>query len=268
MGLEIQASSGHTDESPVVLEVDSLGLTYLSDQGVEVETLRDISFQIRKSEFVALVGPSGCGKSTLLNIIAGFLHQTSGRILIEGKPIGPPDRHRGMTFQTPSLYPWKTALKNVLFGLELTRHEARLSRPGRLARAREVLRQVELDGSEDKYPHELSGGMLQRLELAQDLVMQPKIHLMDEPFSALDAQTRENLQLLILHIHQQLRNTVLFVTHDLDEALFVADRVLVMGPRPATIRLDQTVPDYQSLDVKATPEFAALKRQILKEFDR
>ncbi len=202
--------------------------------------LNHIDLTIPKGEFVAIVGPSGSGKTRLLNIIGGFERARSGEVLIDGKPAGPPDRHRGIVTQKYSLFPFLTVLENIAFGLELEDvdfmekwlrpfHYRRLVRRHR-EKARKYLEKVRLSGHAEKYPHQLSGGMQQRVAIAQALIMNPTILLMDEPFGALDPGTRTSLQELMIETHRREGNTIFFVTHDLEEAVFVADRVLVISP--------------------------------------
>jgi NitT/TauT family transport system ATP-binding protein len=200
--------------------------------------LRHLSFDIYENEIVSLIGESGCGKTTLLRIIQGLIRLDAGTILVDGSAVVRPGRDRGFVFQQASLLPWRTARHNVEFGLELLR----MSRPQRAARAQELLELVGLGASAEQFPHQLSGGMQQRIGLARALAIDPAILLMDEPFSALDAQTREVLQRELLRIHSQTGKTILFVTHDLDEALYLSDRIVVMGARPGRINQIFEVP--------------------------
>jgi len=228
---------------------------------VRFEAVRNITTTIEAGEFVSIIGPSGCGKSTLLNAVAGYLAPSGGRLLVDGGPVSGPGPDRGMVFQQHSLLPWRTALKNVAFGLKMSgvpRHE-------RLARAEEFLHLVGLKGFSDRYPSQLSGGMQQRVEIARVLINSPRVVLMDEPFGALDAQTRERMQQLLLEIWGLLTPTVLFVTHDIDEALILSDRVLVMTHRPGRIREEIVVdlPRPRPEDIIVSPEFIALKKRCL-----
>ncbi|WP_448591371.1 ABC transporter ATP-binding protein [Thermoflexus hugenholtzii] len=203
---------------------------YRTDRG-EVWALREVSLALRPGEFVCLVGPSGCGKTTLLRILAGLLRPTQGEVWLMGQPLRGPDRRIGIVFQKDSLLPWRTALENVRLPLELNGP----SGPEAEQRARVLLRQVGLEGFEDAYPRELSGGMQHRVALARALAADPEILLLDEPFATLDALTRERLNELLLSLWERQRKTVLMVTHDVHEAARLADRVLVMRPRPGAI---------------------------------
>ena len=219
-----------------------------------VHALHDVSLQIMPGEFVCLVGPSGCGKTTLLRLMHGLLEPDSGEVLIDGDRLAAPGPHAGFVFQSFRLLPWRTVIDNVEFPLQIQG----MPRAQRVTRAREYLRLVGLEDFEHSYPHELSGGMQQRVGLARALALEPNMLLMDEPFAALDAQTREFMQIELGKIWEHLGIAVVFVTHSLDEALFLADRIVLMGPRPGTI--DEILPvalprprwDY---DFRATPEF-------------
>ena len=245
----------------VILEVKHLGKTFRRGTD-EVAALRDISFQTHRREFVCIIGPSGCGKSTLARILAGLEPHSSGTVLLDGTPIAGPGRDRGMVFQGYTLFPWLSVKRNVMFGLEVNGMDA-------AAAAREASLWLELVGLEkftDAYPHELSGGMKQRVAIARALVNQPRILLMDEPFGALDAQTRLQMQELLLQVWQTHRTTVLFVTHDVEEAILLSDRIYVMTARPgrikAELRVDLARP-RTLLDTESDPRFAALRKQVL-----
>ncbi len=226
----------------------------------EVMALDSISLEVAEGSFVAIVGPSGCGKSTLLRICDGLIPPTRGEVLLYGQPVRGPGRERAMVFQQHNLFPWRTALRNVEFGLEV----AGVPRQKRQARAMRYLELVGLKEFADYYPHQLSGGMQQRVGLARALAVEPKVLLMDEPFGALDAQTRFLLQEELSRIWLQDRKTVLFVTHDIEEALFLGDRVVVMSPRPGRVLEDIAVPFERprSDRTRALPEFARLKDTI------
>jgi NitT/TauT family transport system ATP-binding protein len=212
--------------------IESVSHRYCPPRGRPVLALEQVSLDVGAREFVALLGPSGCGKSTLLYLIGGFLRTESGRILIEGKPVGAPGPDRGIVFQHFALFPWKTVRGNVLYGLE----RMKLVREEREKRAQSFIDLVGLSGFEDSYPAQLSGGMRQRTALARTLAFDPKILLMDEPFGALDAQTRSLMQSELLSIWQRSRKTVIFVTHDVQEAVYLAERVAVMSARPGRIK--------------------------------
>jgi NitT/TauT family transport system ATP-binding protein len=212
--------------------VEGVKHTYRPPRGRAVPALDDVSLDVREREFIALLGPSGCGKSTLLYLIGGFLPVETGRILIDSKPVAGPGPDRGIVFQHFALFPWKTVRANILYGLE----RAGLPRDERERRAQGYIELVGLKGFEDSYPSQLSGGMKQRTALARTLAFDPQILLMDEPFGALDAQTRSLMQAELLGIWQRTPKTVIFVTHDVQEAVYLADRVAVMSARPGRIK--------------------------------
>ncbi len=241
-----------------ILIVEGIEKTYIGRDGV-LRALRDISFQVMAGEFVTMVGPSGCGKTTLLRIVGGLL-PAAGRISIAGRPLTGPRREIGFVFQTPSLLPWRTVLKNVTLPLEIANPKGWSPEK----RARELLELVGLKGFENAYPHELSGGMQQRVAIARALIHDPSILLMDEPFGALDAITREQMNLELLRIWEARQKTVLLVTHNIQEAIFLADRVLVMGPRPghieATVAVD--LPRPRRPEMVYGEAFATLSRRV------
>jgi NitT/TauT family transport system ATP-binding protein len=212
--------------------VDQVGHRYRPPAGREVLALESVSLNVQNREFVALLGPSGCGKSTLLYMIGGFLPTETGRILIDGKPVAAPGPDRGVVFQHFALFPWKSVKANVLYGLE----RMQLARTEREQRAQAFIDMVGLAGFEDSYPSQLSGGMKQRAALARTLAFDPQILLMDEPFGSLDAQTRSLMQAELLNIWRRTPKTVIFVTHDVQEAVFLAERVAVMSARPGRIK--------------------------------
>ena len=230
-----------------------------------VQVLNDISFEMREGELLSVVGLSGCGKTTLLRIIGGLLDPDSGSVRVDGRTVRGPGLDRAIVFQQPSLLPWRTALRNVQFGLELKR----TGKDTRLARAREALDLVGLRDYERYYPKQLSGGMQQRVGLARALAVEPEILLMDEPFSALDAQTREELQAELLQLHAATRKTIMFVTHDLDEAVYLSDRVLVLLPHPGRVHMMIDVglprPRGSVLDVRSDPEFIRARDVVAHE---
>jgi NitT/TauT family transport system ATP-binding protein len=218
------------DKAQIV--IDQVIHTYRPPRGRPVLALSDISLDIRPREFLALLGPSGCGKSTLLYLVGGFLPIEGGRILVEGKPVAAPGPDRGIVFQHFALFPWKSVRANILYGLE----RQGLPRAEREKRAQAFIDMVGLRGFEDSYPSQLSGGMKQRTAIARTLAIDPSILLMDEPFGALDAQTRSIMQTELLKIWQRSPKTVIFVTHDVQEAVYLAERVAVMSARPGRIK--------------------------------
>jgi NitT/TauT family transport system ATP-binding protein len=212
--------------------IEGVSHTYRPARGRPVLALSDVSLQVRAREFFALLGPSGCGKSTLLYLVGGFFPTEAGRIMVEGKAVTAPGSDRGIVFQHFALFPWKTVRANILYGLE----RQRMPRAERKARAQALIDLVGLNGFEESYPSQLSGGMKQRAAIARTLAFDPGILLMDEPFGALDAQTRALMQAELLGIWQRTPKTVIFVTHDVQEAVYLADRVAVMSARPGRIK--------------------------------
>ena len=212
--------------------IEGVNHTYRPARGRTVLALSDVSLEVRPREFLALLGPSGCGKSTLLYLVGGFLPTIAGRILVEGKPVKAPGPDRGIVFQHFALFPWKTVRGNILYGLE----RQGLPRAEREKRAQAFINLVGLRGFEDSYPSQLSGGMKQRTAIARTLAFDPRMLLMDEPFGALDAQTRSLMQSELLAIWAKTRKTVIFVTHDVHEAVYLAERVAVMSARPGRIK--------------------------------
>ncbi|MDR7607405.1 MAG: ABC transporter ATP-binding protein [Armatimonadota bacterium] len=237
---------------------ESVHKTYRRRDGTEVPALAGVDLAVASSEFVSLVGPSGCGKSTLLLIAAGLLPPTSGRVVFEGDAGGRP--RTAVVFQEFALFPWRTVLDNVAFGLEVRG----VGRAERLERAAALVRQVGLSGFESRYPHELSGGMRQRVGIARALCVDPAVLLMDEPLSALDAQTRQLLQEDILRLWETTRKTVLYVTHNIQEAVFLSDRVVVMSRRPGRVRevLSVPFPRPRTEALLADPEFGRFCHRI------
>jgi len=223
--------------------------------------LYDVSFSVRKNEFVCLLGPSGCGKTTLIRVIAGLIQADKGEIRVDGKPVTAPGRDRCMVFQQFGLLPWRTVLGNVEFGLEIDG----IPREQRREISRRYVELVGLHGFENYYPHQISGGMQQRVGIARALSKEPDILLMDEPFGAVDAQTREQLQEELLKIWSKTDTTVIFVTHSIDESVYLSDRVIVMQSRPGRIKEEVRVelprPRWEG-DVKADPRFAELRARI------
>ena len=223
----------------------------------EVVALHDIDLEIGPSEFLTIIGPSGCGKSTLLNVIAGFEQASTGSVQLDGKPITQPGPDRGVVFQEYALFPWLTVRNNVAFGLREQGVPAR----ERHAKVFEQIQAVGLLGFEDRYPHELSGGMRQRVAIARVLVTDPKSLLMDEPFAALDAQTRSVMQQELLAVWQRNQRSVVFITHNIEEAVFLGDRVVVMATRPGRIKNIMPIDLPRPRDV-TSPEFNKYRRDI------
>jgi NitT/TauT family transport system ATP-binding protein len=243
-----------------MLSIDNLGKVFDSNKG-EVTALEDINLTVDRGELAVIVGPSGCGKSTLLNIVAGLEHASSGAAVLEGEPITGPGADRGMVFQSYTLFPWLTVRKNVEFGLRLKGVPA----AERAEIARKYINLVGLAEFENALPKELSGGMKQRVAIARVLANKPVMLLMDEPFGALDAQTRLLLQELLLDVWRQESSTILFITHDIDEAILLADNVYIMSRRPGRIKARVPVDIARPRDHKAslTPEFSKVKSQIM-----
>ncbi len=243
------------------LTLDDLAIRFPTRTGAEITALQGISFEVKEGEFAALVGPSGCGKSTILRLVAGLLRPSRGRILLDGQEVIEPGADRGMVFQSYTLFPWLTVQKNVEFGPKIRRVPA----PERARLARHYLTQVGLSGFEDVYPKELSGGMMQRVAIARALANDPSILLMDEPFGALDAQTRTLMGELLLKVWDETAKTVLFVTHDIEEGLFLGDRIFVMTARPGRIREEIPVPlpRPRTMDALTSDIFVRLKRHVL-----
>ncbi len=246
-------------ERELILEVRKLGKRYAGAQGA-MEALRDISFSIHRREFVCVIGPSGCGKSTLVRILAGLERPSAGEVLLDGKPVEGPGPDRGMVFQGYSLFPWLTVKKNVMFGPEMNGR-------GKSEAERDALMWLDLVGLArfaDAYPHELSGGMRQRVAIARALINQPRILLMDEPFGALDAQTRARMQTHLLEVWKNVDVTVVFITHDLDEAIYLADRILVLKAHPGEVQelIEVPVPRPRQPAQSVSAEFLATKARL------
>jgi len=228
----------------------------------DLAALRSIDLSVERGEFISVVGPSGCGKTTFLRIVAGLEHATSGEVSLDGRLVREPGTDRGFVFQNDSLLPWRTAFANAIIGREV----AGKIGPADRERTMELLKLVGLEGFESYHPRQLSGGMRQRVNLARALAIDPEILLMDEPFAALDAQTREIMQAELLRIWERGQKTVLFVTHQIDEAVFLSDRVLVFARRPGRIQAEIKIPlpRPRALEVKRTPEFVTMVDRIWK----
>jgi len=247
---------------PAVIEVAGLEKIFVTVSNERIHALHDISLAVGEREFVTIVGPSGCGKSTLLKLIAGLLPASAGRIAVGGKVVAAPRTDIGIVFQNPILLPWRTVIENVLLPAEVQGRPMAAAR----ARARELLAMVGLAEFESKYPMELSGGMQQRAAISRALLCDPEILLMDEPFGALDAMTREQMNLDLQRIWREAGKTVVLITHSIPEAVFLGDRVIVMSPRPGRIVrvLDVPIPRPRSIDVMGEPLFGRLTGDIRK----
>jgi NitT/TauT family transport system ATP-binding protein len=245
------------------LVLDKVGKSFfLPSESDGLKVLEGISFEIEQGEIIAILGPSGCGKSTLLNIVAGFEKQDSGRVLFMGKPITTPSPQRGVVFQSAVLFPWLTIYENIAYGLKLQRKDIKNIKK----KCSELIKLVDLEGFENYYPDQLSGGMQQRVALARVLVLEPRMLLMDEPFAALDAQTRMAMQQLLLTITEKISPTILFVTHDVEEALILADKVFVMSKRPGHITRELIVPFRRprALSLAGSIDFSRMKSEIME----
>ena len=256
-------SSSSAGSDRPYLDLQGLSKVYATHDG-PVRALDRVSVSERRGEFLSILGPSGCGKSTLLMIAAGLIPASSGVVIIDGAVVTAPRTDIGIVFQSPVLLEWRTALGNVMLQAEAKK----LERSAAERRARELLASVGLDGFADKYPHELSGGMRQRVSLCRALIHNPPQLLMDEPFGALDALTRDQLVLDLQNIWNERRMTVLFITHSVPEAVFLSDRIIVMTPRPGRIDriIDINLPRPRTLAARETPEFAEYSREILDLF--
>ncbi len=237
-----------------------LSVSRLSKSFGDLDALRGISLGVERGEFISVVGPSGCGKTTFLRIVAGLEQATAGEVSIDGRVVSGPGTDRGFVFQNDSLLPWRTVFTNAMIGREITGSIG----PDDRKRTMELLKLVGLEGFENYHPRQLSGGMRQRVNLARALAIDPEILLMDEPFAALDAQTREIMQTELLRIWERGQKTVLFVTHQIDEAVFLSDRVLVFARRPGRIQAEIPIPlpRPRNLEIKRTAEFVALVDRI------
>jgi len=245
-------------------DVTFQGLTkeFCREEKEPVVALDNLNFEVEDGEFICILGTSGCGKTTLLRIVAGLEKPTRGEVLVDGVPVEGPSPERGMVFQEYSLFPWRNVLENIAFGLEMKN----IPKEERLEKARTYVKLVNLEGFEMAYPHELSGGMRQRVAIARALANDPQVLLMDEPLGALDAQTRNQMQQELLEIWEREKKTVIFVTHSVDEAVYLADRMVVLSPRPG--RVDEIV----SVDIprprdRTTVAFGELRKKILDRLE-
>ncbi len=240
------------------IEVKNVTLEYQVNQR-RVLAVKDICFTVKASEFLCILGPSGCGKTTILNILAGLLKPTSGEILIGGSPAGGRRQDRGVVFQDfAQLFPWRTARGNVEFGLEMRA----IDKATREQKAMDVLKLVGLETFADVYPHQLSGGMQQRVAIARSLAYDPQVLLMDEPFAALDAMTRDDMQQLLTAVWQRTRKTVVYITHNVSEAVFLGDKVLILNAHPGTIKAEMTL-DLQRPRDPLSDAFVAKQREVM-----
>jgi NitT/TauT family transport system ATP-binding protein len=254
--------SDHLDSNSFI-DIRGVKKVY-SVKGGQVEALCDVSLQVRRGEFVSFLGPSGCGKSTLLMIIGGLVAATGGQVFIEGSRVTGAQTNLGMVFQEPVLLEWRNSIDNVMFQVEARRLDRKLY----LRRAQQLLQSVGLGGFEDKYPYELSGGMRQRVSICRALVHQPRLLLMDEPFGALDALTRDQMNLDLQRMWLEDPITVLLVTHSISEAVFLSDRIIVMTPRPGGVDaiIDIDLPRPRGLDTQERLEFVRYVRDIRQRF--
>lgn len=245
------------------LEIQNVSRIFPGKKGTQTQALTPINFNVQENDFVTILGPSGCGKSTMLRIIAGLDHPTTGQVLLDGQRITGPGADRGMVFQSYTLFPWLTVEQNICFGLR----EKGMSAAEQKERSGYFINRVGLKGFEQHFPKQLSGGMQQRTAIARALANDPKILLLDEPFGALDNQTRLLMQELLLGIWESAQKTVLFVTHDIDESIFMANRIAVFSARPGRIKTEIKVdlPHPRHYTVKTTPEFMELKAILTEE---
>lgn len=244
----------------MLAEVKNLSKTYQTRDGKNILALDDISFQIEEQEFISIVGPSGCGKSTFLKILAGIIPKTSGEILLHGTPVSGPRKDIGVVFQSPVLLPWRTVKQNVMVPVEIQKRDKNTHSE----KAMQLLELVGLKGFENKYAFELSGGMQQRVGIGRALVCNPAILLMDEPFAALDAMTRENMNMELLRIWNESKKTVFFITHSIPEAVLLADRVIVLTERPGKIAsiIKVDLPRPRSIEMVASDSFGKYEKQV------
>ena len=238
---------------------------YQPRTGGRLLALDNVNLAVEEGEFVTIVGPSGCGKTTFINIADGLLKPTGGKIMLDGIEVKGPGLDRAMVFQDPCLLPWRTVLKNVLFGMECQGRDGAKEKD----RALKFIKLVGLSGFEDHYPHELSGGMQQRCNLARALTVDPEILIMDEPFAALDAQTREIMQMELLRIWNEAKKTVLFITHQINEAIYLADRVIIFGARPGRVKdvLKIDIPRPRKLSVKREKQFLEYEDHLWNQIE-
>jgi len=257
----VRARFAKLKQRPVILDVRDLGKTFTAPGRPPTVALDRISFRLHRRELACVIGPSGCGKSTLARLVAGLEEPSGGEMLLDGKPIHGPGADRGMVFQSYTLFPWLTVLRNVMFGLEVS---GTSSSAEAIGEAKMWLELVGLSKFASAYPHQLSGGMKQRVAIARALANRPRMLLMDEPFGALDAQTRCQMQSYLLQIWKQVDITILFITHDLDEAVYLADRILILDAHPGRLRevMEVPVPRPRTPDQFLEPTFIAARRHL------
>lgn len=250
------------NDTMIKLKIENVYKEYITRSGKTV-ALNGVNMDIKENEFICVVGPSGCGKSTLLNAIAGLHEPTSGAIYLDGKPIKGTGVERGVVFQQYALFPWRTVLKNVMYGLEIQK----VPKDKATSIAMKYIKAVGLEGFEHSYPKELSGGMKQRVAIARAYAVNPEVLLLDEPFGALDAQTRVQLQQELLDTWEQEKKTCFFITHDVDEAIILAQRVVIMSARPGRIKriVEIDIPYPRTQDIKTSKRFMELKNEIWNE---
>jgi NitT/TauT family transport system ATP-binding protein len=246
-------------QRPVVMEVNGLGKVFQARNGL-IEAMRDVSFNVHRREFICVIGPSGCGKSTLIRILAGLDYPTSGAVVLDKHEVSAPGPDRGMVFQNYTLFPWLTVKRNVMFGPRMKGEGYKISE----AEARKWIRMVGLERFENAYPNQLSGGMKQRVAIARALANQPRILLMDEPFGALDAQTRSQMQMYLQQIWMNVDVTILFITHDLDEAIYLADRIVVLHANPGRVAeiVEVPLPQPRTPAQFIDPRFLATRKRL------
>jgi NitT/TauT family transport system ATP-binding protein len=253
---------GALKQRETVLEVKGLSKVFQSNgNGKAITALKEVDFRVHRREFVTVIGPSGCGKSTLIRVLAGLESASAGQVLLDGRPVHGPGPDRGMVFQGYTLFPWLTVKKNIMFGLLAQRRHSRATAE---SEALQWIGLVGLDKFVDAYPSQLSGGMKQRVAIARALANKPRILLMDEPFGALDAQTRCKMQSYLMEIWRNIDITILFITHDLDEAVLLADRILVLKAHPGEVQelIEVPVPRPRHADQLITPEFLATRKRV------
>ncbi len=250
--------------APLALEFSGLKKQFKTGKyQEEIPVIESIDYQLSYGTFLSIIGPSGCGKTTLLRIVAGLEKASSGEVLINGQKIKDCDQRVGLIFQDYALFPWRTAIKNIEFGLETKK----VPKKERKEAAMEYIRTFGLEGSEKKFPKELSGGMKQRVAIARTLVTNPEIVLMDEPFASLDSQTRNSLQEFLFSIWDQRQDTILFVTHNVDEAVFLSDQVVVLSPRPARVMTVYNIDIPRPRD-RTSPEINSIRKEILEHLSK